>query len=61
MYPNSLQKYFIFVVSMEMREKNQNHVAVKLLLGNAGSDEENNCKPDHNCSELLYPWLVKDK
>jgi hypothetical protein len=26
---------------------------IKLLLGNAGSNEENNCKSDHNCSELL--------
>jgi hypothetical protein len=31
MYPNSLQKYFIFVVYMEMREKNQSHVAVRYL------------------------------
>jgi hypothetical protein len=34
---------------------------IKLLLRNAGSNEENNCKPDHNCSELLCHWLVKDK
>jgi hypothetical protein len=64
-------KYFIFVVSMEMRGKNQSHVAVryfiigitniKLLLENAGNNEENNCKPDHNCSELLGHWVVKDK
>jgi hypothetical protein len=32
-------KYFIFVVSMEIREKNQSHV----LLGNGGNNEENNC------------------
>jgi hypothetical protein len=59
-------KYFIFVVSMEMRGKNQSLVAVhymniKLLLGNAGNNEENNCKPDHNRSKLLGHWLVKDK
>jgi hypothetical protein len=34
---------------------------IKLLLGNAGNNEENNCKPDHNCSKLLGHWLVKDK
>jgi hypothetical protein len=59
---------------MEMREKNQSHVAIptlfqvkpstgktdiKLLFGNAGNNEENNCKPDR--SELLCHWLVKDK
>jgi hypothetical protein len=27
----------------------------------SGNNEENNCKPDHNRSELLYHWLVKDK
>jgi hypothetical protein len=46
-------KYFIFVVSMEMRGKNQS--------GNAGNNGENNCKPDHNRSKLLGHWLVKDK
>jgi hypothetical protein len=30
-------------------------------LGNAGNNEENNCKPDHNRSKLLGHWLVKDK
>jgi hypothetical protein len=56
-------KYLIFVVSMEMRGKNQSRVAVriKLLLGNAGNKGENNCKPDHNRSKLLGHWLVKDK
>jgi hypothetical protein len=52
-----------------MRGKNQSRVAVrylrqneqKLLLGNAGSNEKNNCKPDHSRSELLCHWLVKDK
>jgi hypothetical protein len=52
-----------------MRGKNQSRVAVrylrqneqKLLLGNAGNNEENNCKPDHNRSKLLGHWLVKDK
>jgi hypothetical protein len=34
---------------------------VKLLLGNAGNNEENNCKPDHNRSELLGPCLIKEK
>jgi hypothetical protein len=33
----------------------------KLVFGNAGSNEKNNCKPDHNRSELLSRWLVKDK
>jgi hypothetical protein len=26
---------------------------IKLRFGNAGNDEENNCKPDYNRSELL--------
>jgi hypothetical protein len=33
----------------------------KLLLENAGNNEENNCKPHHNRSELLGHWVVKDK
>jgi hypothetical protein len=33
---------------------------IKLPFGNAGN-EENNCKPDHNRSELLCQWLGKDK
>jgi hypothetical protein len=31
------------------------------LFENAGNNKENNCKPDHNPSELLGHWLVKDK
>jgi hypothetical protein len=34
---------------------------IKLPLENAGINEENNCKHDHNRSELLCHWLVKDK
>jgi hypothetical protein len=34
---------------------------IKLLLGNAGNNEENNYKPDHNRSKLLGHWQVKDK
>jgi hypothetical protein len=34
---------------------------IKLRFGNAGNNEENNCKPDYNRSELLWHWLVKDK
>jgi hypothetical protein len=34
---------------------------IKLLLGNAGNNGENNCKPDYNRSKLLGHWLVKDK
>jgi hypothetical protein len=34
---------------------------IKLPLENAGINEKNNCKPDHNRSELLCHWLVKDK
>jgi hypothetical protein len=34
---------------------------IKLLFGNAGSNEENNCKPDHNRSKLLRQWLGKEK
>jgi hypothetical protein len=34
---------------------------IKLLLENAGNNEENNCKPDHNRSELLGHWVVKNK
>jgi hypothetical protein len=33
----------------------------KLLFENAGNNKENNCKPNHNRSELLSYWLVKDK
>jgi hypothetical protein len=54
---------------MEIRKKNQSHVAIrcwgktdiKSLLGKAGNNEVNNCKPDHNHSELLQHWLVKNK
>jgi hypothetical protein len=34
---------------------------IKLLLGNGGNNEENNCKPDHNRSELLCHWILKVK
>jgi hypothetical protein len=34
---------------------------IKLPLENAEINEENNCKPHHNYSELLCHWLVKDK
>jgi hypothetical protein len=51
---------------MEMREKSKpcyrtlfEVKRTKLLFGNAGNNEENNCKPDHNRSELLCHWLVK--
>jgi hypothetical protein len=54
------------VVSMEMREKSKpccrtlfEVKRTKLLFGNAGNNEENNSKPDHNCSELSCHWLVK--
>jgi hypothetical protein len=55
---------------MEIRKKNQSHVAIRCLgqnrhkiklLGKAGNNEVNNCKPDHNHSELLQHWLVKNK
>jgi hypothetical protein len=36
---------------MEIRKKNQTDI--KLVLGNAGNNEINNCKPDHTHSELL--------
>jgi hypothetical protein len=32
-----------------------------IILENAGNNEENNCKPDHNRPELLGHWVVKDK
>jgi hypothetical protein len=47
---------------MEIRKKNQNHVAIIMLfevklkksfLGNAGNNEVNYWKTDHNHSELL--------
>jgi hypothetical protein len=46
---------------MEMRGKNQSLLPyailgktnIKLLLENAGNNEKNNCKPDHNRSELF--------
>jgi hypothetical protein len=49
---------------MEIRKKNQSHVAIRCLrqnqhktkiksLGKAGNNEVNNHKPDHNHSELL--------
>jgi hypothetical protein len=31
------------------------------VLENAENNEENNCKHDHNRSELLGHWVVKDK
>jgi hypothetical protein len=31
---------------------------VKLLFRNAGSNEENNCKPDHNRSEVLCHFNI---
>jgi hypothetical protein len=34
---------------------------MKSHFGNAGNNEENNRKPDHNNSELLYHWLVRSK
>jgi hypothetical protein len=34
---------------------------IKLPLENAGINEENNCKPHHNHSELLCHWLVEVK
>jgi hypothetical protein len=30
-----------------------------VLFGNAGSNEKNNCKPDHNHSEFIMPLASK--
>jgi hypothetical protein len=68
MHPNSLQIFNFYcihgnegkikaVLPYAIRGKTN----IKLLLGNAGNNEENNCKPDHNPSKLLCHWLVKDK
>jgi hypothetical protein len=67
-----ISKYlFYFFVSMEIIKDNQGHTAIhyvisiwgktdiKSLLGNVGNNEVNNWKLDHNHSELLYHWLVK--
>jgi hypothetical protein len=43
------------LISTPDREK------IKLLLGNAGNNEENNYKRNHSRSELFCHWLVKDK
>jgi hypothetical protein len=53
-------KYFTFVVPM-LPYVIWGKTDIKLLFGNARNNEENNCKPDHNRSELLCHWLVKDK
>jgi hypothetical protein len=58
MHPNSLQIFNFCCILGNEREKSTN---IKLLLGNAGNNEENNCKPNHNRSKLLGHWLVKDK
>jgi hypothetical protein len=56
-------KYFIFVVFMEIRKKNQSviwgKIDIKSLLGSARNNEENNGKLDHNYSKLLCHWLKK--
>jgi hypothetical protein len=65
MYPNSLEILHFCCIRGNKKEKSKPccHVLfeVKSLLGNAGNNEVNNCKPDHNHSELLCHWLVKDK
>jgi hypothetical protein len=51
-------KYFIFVVSMEIRKKNSSHVAIRNLKLNDIKSllvviyEKDKCEPDHNHSEL---------
>jgi hypothetical protein len=70
MYPNSLQIFNFCCIHGNEREKSKpcchtlfkvKQTLNKLLLANAGNNEENNCKPDHNRSVLLCHWLVKDK
>jgi hypothetical protein len=65
MHPNSLQIFNFCCIHGNEREKSKpcchTLFEVKLLLGNAGNNGENNCKPDHNGSKLLGHWLVKDK
>jgi hypothetical protein len=62
---NSLQIFHFCCIHGNERKKSKpccrTLFEVKRLLGNAGNDEENNCKPDHNRSELLGHWLLKDK
>jgi hypothetical protein len=69
MYPNSLQIFHSCCIHGNEREKLKPCCrtlfyvkrTINLLLENAGNNEVNNCKPDHNHSELLGHWLVKDK
>jgi hypothetical protein len=68
MHPNSLQIFHFCCIHGNEREKSKpccrtlfGVTNIKLLLGNAGNNEENNCKPDHDRSKLLGHWLVKDK
>jgi hypothetical protein len=41
--------------------KKMHSISGRSLLGNAGNNGENKCKPDHNRSKLLAHWIVKDK
>jgi hypothetical protein len=69
MHPNSLQIFHFCCILGNEREKSkpccrtlfESKTNIKLLLGNAGNNGENNCKPDHNRSKLLGHWVVKDK
>jgi hypothetical protein len=61
MHPNSLQIFHFCCIHENERGKMKamlrhaigGKTNIKLLLRNAGNNEENNCKPDHNRSELL--------
>jgi hypothetical protein len=64
-------KYFIFVVSMEIRKKYKamlpyiiwSETDIKSLLGNAANNEVNNCKPDHIIQNCYIDWfkIIVDK
>jgi hypothetical protein len=65
-YPNSLQIFHFSSIHVNTKEKSKPccHTLFEVKrtpLGNAGNNEENNYKPDHNHTELLCHWLVKDK
>jgi hypothetical protein len=67
MYPNSLQIFHFCCINGNEREKIKAMFAVrylkenghKFLFGNAGSNEKNNCKPDHNRFRIIMPVASK--
>jgi hypothetical protein len=68
-YPNGLQIFHFCCIHRNKKEKSKPccHTSfevkteIKSLLGNAGNNEENNCKPDHKYSELVDMPLASKK